>query len=1292
MNTKLIIFIILFSAIHSFAAPKKFFSINSLHGISIRATNSICKDRNGFIWSSSKTGIIRLTDDDYRIYPLHYETSGAIIVRLTYENDQIIAYSNNGQIFLYNPVFDRFDLILNLGHFIENKHFEVYNLLVDSSNRLWIALNNGIYRYHLGHLTFVSEIADERFSISWYDSNNFLIATGMGIWLYNINKNEKMPVFEMKNFPRFSVSSVFFDKSDEQLWIGTMASGLFSYNFKAKAFSPVLNQIIPAQPILALEKISDSTLLIGIDGQGLWEINKSGKVLLNVYKENDEDQHSLKGNGVYDIFYEHGKRVWVCTISGGISFYELSYPFVNQIVHHTNSVNSLVNNEVNAIVEDREGKQWFATNNGISCWDVKTGQWKSLYNNKLEQAQVFLALCEDKHGRIWAGSYSSGFYVIDAENIRELSHYSQDSPNMASVSNYIFDIYEDSDGDLWIGGVNGHFVCFIQSEKRFKIFFDEPVSSFYEYMPGKILVGLSYGLSMLDKKSGEMESLLTGIAVQDFLVDGETIWISTSGEGLIEYNISSREIIKYDSRSGISSDFINSIVACDGYLWLGTENGLCRYNPVDRTMINFRSMFLLSGVSYNKSSVFKLSNGNLAWGTNQGVVIFSPGSVEEFSSEGRIFIQDIMISGRSIREISNINLQTPVDEMNALNLRYFQNTINIEILPLGISSGSKFSWKLEGFDKEWNPPTENRIITYTNIPSGKFILKIRLLDNSMTEIINERSIDIRLIPPYWRKTWFWGLLAVVFMGIITLYMLLYINNLNQKHAEEKIRFFTNTAHDIRTSLTLIKAPVEELSKETGLSASGNYFLKLAIDQTRQLTSVITQLMDFQKVDVGKEQLSLSEVDIVKLVRNRILMFKSVAESKNITFRVNQNCNKYLVCIDESKIEKVIDNLISNAIKYSHPGGQIQFGLLCEKNKWIFNVIDQGIGISRQAQKKLFREFYRGENAINSKVVGSGIGLLLAKKYIDLHGGEINCESKENVGSTFIIEVPVREMPGCGQKVEIPGNTSQVEPFVINEIQGNPNLKDNRHKEMKILIVEDNDDLLQFMKGTLENDFQVRIAEDGAIAWKYIMKQLPDLVVSDIMMPGMDGFELCRLIKSTYETSHVPIILLTALTEQRNQLLGLGLGADDYLTKPFEMNLLVQKIKSIIHNREIVKEKALKLISNNFDEPLLQNEHNDKFMKRMLEVAKENIPNADFGKEDFAVAMNASTSLLYKKMKALTNLSPTEFMKTIRLNHAMELLQTRKYSVTEVSELCGFASLGYFSTVFKKHFRKTPTEI
>jgi signal transduction histidine kinase/DNA-binding response OmpR family regulator/ligand-binding sensor domain-containing protein len=1275
------------------ASPAKFYSINSLFGISVREVNSVCDDSNGFIWASSKTSILRLTEDDYRIYHLPYETPNVVMVKLVNSHSKLCAYTNNGQIFTYNAIFDRFDLEINLNKALDDKFPGINGLLIDEAGDYWISTLAGLYKYHAGKFTLINEHSFANYTMTWYDRQHFILAGYGGLWMLDTQTSNSELIYANKSgYPLF-VSALFYDQRKNALWIGTMSRGLYVFDFPLKNLTPVLESVFPKQPILAIEKNSDGTYLIGIDGQGLWKLNEKADKVLSVFKENADDPYSIRGNGVYDLFLDQNKRVWVGTISGGLSFFDQESPLVTQVAHLTNHVNSLINNDVNSLIEDHTGKLWFATNNGISCWDKSSDQWKHFYYNKEKQAQVFLTICEDNQGRIWAGTYSSGVYVIDSNTGKELAHYSRTEGSASVVNNFILNIFKDKQGDLWFAAAAPEFISYRMKEKQFKVYPGEPVTCFTQLSDDQLFLGCSNGLTLMDKKTGTFKKLLQDVLVRDMEIIGDNIWIGTSGSGLIRYNFKNGDTEKFTTESGLPSNFVNGVVRTDNLLWLGTENGLCRLNLNDKTVITYANIYSLSRNSFNNTAHYKLRNGQLAWGTNNGALIFSPDLISESPSKGKIIFQDLTISGRSVRELPAFELKTPVDSLKDIRLKYFQNTVSLELLPIGISSGSKFSWKMEGFDLQWSNPSANRIITYTNLPSGHFNLKVRLYDGSSSNVISERSLVLRVIPPFWRTGWFSVLVLVIVFGMIVLYFLYYTNRLKQRHTEEKVRFFTNTAHDIRTSLTLIKAPVDELSRETHLSESGRKYLQLAKDQARQLTSVVTQLMDFQKADIGKEQLVLAMTDIVSFVSNRVMMFESLANSRNIKLLFTTDQQHYLSAIDETKMEKVVDNLISNAVKYSHPDSKVYIHLKCSGDQWSLEVKDSGIGISKKAQRMLFKEFYRSDNAINSKVVGSGIGLLLVKKYVDLHQGNVSCESQENSGSTFKINLPAKKTAVVNNSTLLaPEAVLQKDPmpeFILNGQEETENLPS---PEMKILVVEDNDELLNFMKGTLGREFSVLTAIDGKDAWNSIPEMMPDLIISDVMMPNMDGYELCHLIKSTYETSHIPVILLTALSEKSEQLRGLGLGADDYLTKPFDMSLLIQKMKTIIRNRRMVGEKAMKLVKNSPTEPILENEHNDQFMRKMLEVVKANVANAEFTKDDFASAMNVSSSLLYKKIKSLTDQSPTDFIKTYRLNYARELLETRRHNVTEVSELCGFTSIGYFSTVFKKHYGKSPTEI
>lgn len=1290
MKLRLFILFTVFSVFYAYPSDVKFYNINAMYGISMREVASVCKDGSGFIWASSKTGILRITDSDYRIYQLPYKTANILNVRLAYDNSLLIAYTNNGQLFRYDELYDRFDLFVDLRESLENAYLSIGDVIIDDENALWISTSSGLCRYKegvaekvLGNSTSVQRIAS-------YDDRHLLLVTQKGIELLDMQTLECRVMYDDGSLMR--TNCLFFDKRENVIWIGSFSGGLYYYdlNEKEPLMMPVEN--FPKQPISAVEEFNDSTLLVGVDGQGLWELDKYKKKVLNIFKEDVDNPLSLRGDGVYDVFCDGDSKVWVATYSGGLSFYDRKSPLVDQITHQLNNANSLGNNNVNKILEDSKGDIWFATNNGVSRWRTGVDKWDTYYQNKREEAQVFLALCEDSEGNIWAGSYSSGFYVLERSTGRELMHFPRQTSELKSEGKFIMDIYKDSEGDIWIGGVQD-VICYLVKEKRFHSYVAQPIRSFMEFSPGKMLLACTYGLLLLDKETEEINYLAECLA-QDVLVMGNDIWVATCGDGLLHYNYETREIKKVTSEAGLPSNFVNSVMYDNGYLWLGTENGLCRYNPGDGKVHNYYSILPFSSLSYNMSANCKSAKGELIWGTNDGAVMFDPNKLYQTQLSGRIFFQNINISGRSIKENPGLLRGIPVDQQSKVALKYNQNTVALEILPIGLTSdGIKFSWKMEGLDAEWTHPSNQQIITYTNIPNGNFQLKIRMYDNSLSHLIDERMLHIDIIPPFWQTWWFYLAVFILIISIAFFVLKLYINRLKQRHAEDKIRFFTNTAHDLRTSITLINAPISELNKEKQLSEKGHYYLNLATEQSERLSNVATQLLDFQKVDMGKGQLFLVMTDIVDLVYRRKTMFKSTADKKNVVLTFSSDCESYLSAVDELKIEKVVDNLISNAIKYSHEGGVVEVNLNCDRRHWSLEVKDHGLGISVNAQKKLFKEFYRGDNTINSRMVGSGIGLLLVKNYVLMHGGEVALDSKENEGSKFKITIPYKEVAEVAPSKK--GNT-ECEVTEINTAEPSLSTESGNAEEKKktLLIVDDNKDLLNFLRCSFEEEYNLSVANDGVEAWEMLQKESPDLIISDVMMPNMDGFELCKLIKSTFETSHIPIILLTSLCEKSDQLEGLGLGAEDYITKPFDVSLLKQRIKTLVQNREILREKVLKMaVKKDVEQPaILSNELNDSFVKKAVEVIQNNMLNLDFDKESFAQEMHVSSSLLYKKIKTLTGQSPSDFIKSIRLNRALELLQSRKYTITEIGELCGYSSVSYFSTVFKKHFGKSPTEV
>lgn len=1270
---------------------RNFYNINDIYGISFRGANSVVEDADGFIWVSSKTGILRLTEHDLRSYGLPFKTPDAITISLVYGSSGLFAFSNNGQFFKYNTILDRFDFYLDVRDYLGDRHLHIRSALVDSENVLYIPTSSGLYSYDQdrGYVLVSGQMQDAGY-VEWQDEDHFFFATAEGIHLIN-KHNYVTKTFPFKGLSdNSSISRMYYDREKHRLWTGTIAGTLMYLDIKRGDIRVAVNNQLPKQPVLAVEVSSDTTLLLGFDGQGLWEVNRETTEVYKVYREDADNPLSLDGNGVYDIYRASNNRVWVCTYSGGLSFFGQSDAGVMRIRHVVNNPNSLINNVINDIFQDEDGKVWFATNNGLSRWDPHTNVWHNFLKRDKEQALIILSVYGDSQGKIWAGTWSEGIYTLDRKSGRLLEHYFTPGDGSLDLGDFIFDITEDSSGDLWIAGVVERVLRYDRAYRHLVEYNEEPVYVLKELNTEEMLLGCTYGLVKLNKQTRQMERLINGYIINDILVEDRKVWCCTSGGGLLSIDLNTREEVLYSVDNGLPSNFLNSILRLGDYFWLGTENGLCRFDPASGQVTTYSSILRLSNASFNPRAAFVLQDGRLIFGTNLGAILFNPDELKPSDEQGEIFLQNIFVAGRTIRDSEVYDLVVPVDKLEKLNVDYNQ-TVTIEIVAKGtIGPETKISWMIEGMDEHWSEPSLNRMLTFTNLPSGTHNLKIRLFNSSLSQIIDERSLLLSVDPPFWSTWWFLTFIFVGASAIIFFSVRYHISLLEKLHSEEKISYFANMAHEIRTALTLISGPVEELRKEGSYTERGKYYLDLASSQIIGLLKLATRLLDFQKFDRKKHQLKFSKFDVVSLIFQRISMFETYAMSNDISLDFQSNIESCEAVADVDLVSQVFDNLISNAIKYSKKGGKVEIRFTAEKRQWVFRVRDYGIGISEKGQKHLFKEFYRSGNAVNSEILGSGIGLLMVRNIVERHLGKVWFESRENKGSVFVVEMPYL--------FDMAPETESMDPVAasdspVEKILGNFSAEDSSiEKHSSILVVEDNDKLRNFMYAALSSEFTVRTMANGKEAWDYIKQELPDLVISDVLMPEMDGFELCRLIKSGYETSHIPVILLTALSEKSDQMHGIGLGADAYVTKPFDMTLLIRQISTIISNRNLMRERLLDPVSDEATEgPLLENDLNEQFVRRAMQVVRDNMSNPEFGKDDFASQMNVSGSLLYKKVKSLTGLSPTDLIKSARMKKAMDLLITKRYTITEVSEMCGFSSVAYFSTVFRKHYGKPPSE-
>ena len=646
----------------------------------------------------------------------------------------------------------------------------------------------------------------------------------------------------------------------------------------------------------------------------------------------------------------------------------------------------------------------------------------------------------------------------------------------------------------------------------------------------------------------------------------------------------------------------------------------------------------------------------------------------------------------------NSPLTKILDETNFIQLKYDQNTFSMDVSSINFDNPSSilYSWKLEGFYDQWTPPTSNGTIRYTNLSPGNYTLKVRsiLLDNQ--QILEEREIQILVERPFWLTFWAFLIYALFIIGAAYAFLRYQIIKRERKTSEEKINFFTHAAHDIRTPLTMIKAPLSEIMEKESLSENGQKNIQLAMQSTENLAELANNLINFQKEELYSSQTIVTAHELNHYLSNYMHQFDSFARQKDITLSYESSFDSLDVWIDTSKMDSILRNLLSNALKYTPQGGRVSLKAERNKNTWTLFLSDTGIGMNKEDQKKLFKYLFRGYNTANQTTTGCGIGMLLTYRLIENHEGKISFTSTENVGTTFQLTFPIRSKNYQYKKEEKEGTDKVLttEQETAGNITTDIQFTDSQTDEQAplILVVEDNAPLRSFIIHSLSDTYQVEGAGNGQEALDFINERQPDLILSDIMMPVMDGKKMCQIVKSQMETSHIPIILLTALGDKEHILEGLEIKADQYLVKPFDVHILKATIRTLIANRKMLRNRfksAVTALPEEAPAVELPTSLDDEFIQKVTELVKEGL-GKNFNVDTLCASVNMSRTSFYNKIKALTGIAPAEFIRNIRMQEAALMLKSQRYTVAEVSDKMGFADPKYFTDTFKKFYGVPPS--
>lgn len=1135
----------------------------------------------------------------------------------------------------------------------------------------------------------------------WYVADNEL-----GIWLYDFNKHTNTFFRVETHDPTMSAypakAFVLNDKTGA-LWIQPYGGGFSKYNRALNRLEPFFNE--PTSPNWKFSNILHSVLF---DRQGnLWFCSKSHGLEKIIFKKNafntlqvSDLSQSTANKDVRAIFEDQNQTIWIATKENKI------------------------------VLIDRSGRE-------LGCLSPE-GKLKT---NAIWTNTPY-TIKQDSQGRIWIGTRGDGLYRLHpkAEKYTFLvSHFTETASDPFSLGgNDVYAIHEDENHQIWIGTFGGGLnlideqadgsIRFINSKNKlvnFPMGSCRKVRCLAEDQRGHLYVGTTGGLLVFRPQPGQpdknvfrhYERILhdsSGLNSNDVLDlcltrKGE-LFVGSSGGGINKMvSVDSEgfplQFKAYTRNDGLPADNIQAILEDrDGKLWLSSETDLTRFDPQKEFFEVFSEVkWMMRGKNFSEATKLSLSSGEIFFGYSEGILRFFPDQIKSKTYVPYLAFTNLFLFNRKVGIGEGSPLISALDDSREVVLTHKQNyfAINFAALDYENSLTIKYAYKLEGFDQEWNYVQNQRSASYTNLPKGSYLFKVKSTNSEGIWCENERILPIIMKPSFWETPLAYTLYFVLFALIIILidYNLLIIYRLKtnirleKRMSDLKLKFFTDISHEIRTPLTMITSPVDYLMNDSETPEKIKKQLSLISHSTQRMLRLVNQILDLRKLQ--DQPLNFAEVDLAKQLEDLCADFQDNAENQNINFRFNNLAGQVRIWADKEAIDKIAMNLLSNAFKYSPPGQSVTVSLLRDDKYIVLKVADTGQGIPKEKHKNLFVRFASFNN--NPEKPGTGIGLSIVKELADKLSARITVESEPGKGTCFTLYFPSEAnqmlMPVRTIQADLP--VKEPERSAKNRLVKESEKKVSPKEKPKVLIVEDDENLRMFICSILENDYHLFEAGNGVKGLEMALEFEPDFVISDIMMPEMDGIQLLKELRKNIKTSHIPIILLTAKTTIESQIEGITHGADDYITKPFS----VPYFKARIENLLLQHRRLQKIFSDNltsgireFDpKPFQISPQDGDLMERVLACIEQNIDNGEFTVDELSAMMNLGRTTFFNKIKGLTGLPPVEFIRDIRIKRAAQLLSNSDFLIKEVAFMNGFSDTKYFGKCFKEKFGVTPLE-
>ena len=1166
-------------------------------GLNNQKIYHIQKDRRGYMWFLTQEGIDRYDGKHIKHYNFSDDNmtldSRIALNWLYMDNGNVLwVIGQKGRIFRYDSQHDKFELAYVHPELIKNKSQAFLNYgYLDKNDRIWLCCKDSItwYDTHTGTVLHMSVPVDgEITTIEQTDGNHFFIGTGSGLFRAGIEEGKLKVIPDEALESIAPVHELYYHAVSKQLFVGNYKEGILIYDMggTGKIISCQFPNHVEINQIAALNA---HELLVATGGKGVYKLDVNTYMSEPYITADYSSYNGMNGNNINDVYVDEEDRIWLANYPTGITIRNNRYGSYDLIRHSLGNTRSLVNDQVHDVVEDSDGDLWFATSNGISFYQTDTKEWRSFFSSfdpvPNDENHIFLALCEVSPGVMWAGGYTSGIYKIEKKKGFKVTYLSPAAIAGVRPDQYIYDIKKDSGGDIWSGGYY-HLKRINLDTKNVRLYPGvSSITTIQEKDDRLMWIGTRMGLYLLDKESGIYRYIDLPIESPYICAlyqreDG-ILYIGTRGAGLLVYDINKKKFIhqyRTDNCALISDNIYTILPRQDESLLMGTETGITIYSPQKHSFRNWTREQGLMSVNFNAGSATAWNKSTLVFGGNEGAVKFPTNIQIPEPHYSRLLLRDFMIAYHPVYPGDDGSpLKKDIDETDRLELAYGQNTFSLDVASINYDYPSNilYSWKIDGYHKEWSRPSQDNRILVRNLPPGSYTLQIRAISNEEKyKTYETRNIQIVITPPVWASLWAMVGYAILLVLVMIIIFRIIMLQKQKKVSDEKTRFFINTAHDIRTPLTLIKAPLEEVIENRMVTEQALPHMNMALKNVNTLLQLTTNLINFERIDVYSSTLYVSEYELNTFMNDVCAAFRKYAEMKHVRFVYESNFDYLNVWFDSDKMGSILKNILSNALKYTPEEGSVCISACEEGNTWSIEVKDTGIGIPSCEQKKLFRNCFRGSNVVNLKVTGSGIGLMLVYKLVKLHKGKIQIQSNEQQGTCVRVTFPKGnshlhkakfispKLPDERPETIIPGSISDLPAMEISQI--NSSLQ-------RVLIVEDNDDLRNYLVDMLKTSYNIQACPNGKDALIIIREFNPDLVISDIMMPEMSGDELCSAIKGDLEMSHIPVVLLTALGDEKNMLEGLEIGADAYITKPFSVGILKATIKNLLANRALLRQ-------------------------------------------------------------------------------------------------------------------------